>query len=215
MKLSDLKQKLFRRDVIPRTPEMKGLSMVMGGAFLLAARLMVAPGIGNLFLLLAAVFLAWGLARWGKGTRHFPLGVLAPLVLIPCGVIEITGFALPGGLFQLAEGAAYLAGTAASVAWALVVFDYCAGLVSGRSDKTLQILRQRRWWVGAGYIACGAWAMVDGFTGWMPNVGVVMRAAAIVVDVFFLSALFQVRRAVLDAGKEAAKPAGPALPPKV
>ena len=215
MKFADFKQKLFRRDAIPRTPEMKGLSLVMGGLFLLAARLMVAPGIGSLFLLLAAVFLAWGIGRWGRGTRYFPLGVLAPLVLIPCGVIEITGYAAPGGAFRLAEGAAYLAGTAASAVWALVVLDYCIGLVSGGPEKTVQILRQRRWWVGVGYAACGAWAMVDGFTGLLPNVGVVMRAAAIVIDVFFLSALFQVRRAVIDAGKRPTGPVGPARPPEV
>ena len=207
MKLNELKQKLFRRDQIPKTPEMKGLSLMMGGVFLLAARLMVAPGIGSLFLLLAAVFLIWGMARWGRRVQRFPLGVLSALVLVPCAVVELVGFTLQDGWFSILEGAAYIAGTAASVVLALLTFDYCRSLVRGKSEKVEGILTQRRWWVGVGYILCGGWAMLDGFTGLLPNVGVVMRVISILIDVFFLSALFQVRRAVIDADKPAPGPA--------
>ena len=69
------------------------------------------------------------------------------------------------------------------------------------------ILAQRRWWVGVGYVLCGGWAMLDGFTGLLPNVGVIMRVVSILVDVFFLSALFQARRAVIDVDQPAPGPA--------
>ncbi len=207
LKRNELKKKRFRRDKIPSTPEMKGLTLIMGGVFLLAARLMVAPGIGSLFLLLAAVFLTWGMARWGRRVRRFPMGVLCALVLIPCAVIEIIGFTLSGGWFAFLEGAAYIAGTAASVVLALLTFEYCRTLVRGKSEKVEGILAQRRWWVGVGYVLCGGWAMLDGFTGLLPNVGVIMRVVSILVDVFFLSALFQARRAVIDADQPAPGPA--------
>ena len=207
LKRNELKKKRFRRDKIPSIPEMKGLTLIMGGVFLLAARLMVAPGIGSLFLLLAAVFLTWGMARWGRRVRRFPMGVLCALVLIPCAVVEIIGFTLSGGWFAFLEGAAYIAGTAASVVLALLTFEYCRTLVRGKSEKVEGILAQRRWWVGVGYVLCGGWAMLDGFTGLLPNVGVIMRVVSILVDVFFLSALFQARRAVIDADQPAPGPA--------
>lgn len=199
----------FRREKIPRTAEMKGLSLMMGGVFLLAARLMVAPGIGSLFLMLAAVLLTWGMARWGRRVPYFPLGVLAALLLIPCAVVEIIGFAEPGGFFFLAEGAAYIVGTAASITVALLTFAYCRTMVGDRSEKVEGILAQRRWWIGVGYLICGGWAMLDGFTGLWPNVGVILRVVSILLDVFFLSVLFQVRRAVIDAGQTVPAPVGP------
>ena len=52
--------------------------------------------------------------------------------------------------------------------------------------------------------------MLDGFTGLWPNVGVVMRVVSILVDVFFLSALFQTRRAVIASSAPAAAGPGPA-----
>lgn len=199
----------FRREKIPRTAEMKGLSLMMGGVFLLAARLMVAPGIGSLFLMLAAVLLTWGMARWGRRVPYFPLGGLAALLLIPCAVVEIIGFAEPGGVFFLAEGAAYIVGTAASMTVALLAFAYCRTMVGDRSEKVEGILAQRRWWIGVGYLVCGGWAMLDGFTGLWPNVGVILRIVSILLDVFFLSVLFQVRRAVIDAGQTVPAPVGP------
>ena len=92
--------------------------------------------------------------------------------------------------YQRTNGAAASVPGAASQIAANTAAHICR---EERDEKTEGILLQRRWWIGIGYALCGGWTVFDLLTGLYPNIGLVMRLAAIIINVFFLSALFQVR----------------------
>ncbi len=182
----------------PPTREMKGLQMAMGGVFLLIVRLMVTNGLDSLSLLAAGILFAAGFVRWGKipGRKG---ALFTSLVLALTGGLELVSAAAETELQKNAAAVVLTTvGLAAALYTALCVIRLCISFCEERRAKdTADILRQRKWWVVTGYTACGIWALVDALTGLYPNVGVIMRIAAILVDIFFLSALFQVRK-VLD-----------------
>jgi hypothetical protein len=172
---------------IKPTPEIKGLHCAMGGLFLLTTRLLVTNGLDSLALIAAGIFLCIGMARWKKGA-----GAAAGVVLSLTGIGELIGHTLDGDLLPIV---CTVIGLAAALYLAEQIFSVCREMALS-SGKTVEILRQRRWWVRIGYTLCAAWSLIDALTGLYPNVGVVMRVAAILVDVFFLSVLFQVQQVV-------------------
>lgn len=195
MKKLNLKQKPKK----PPTAEMKGLQLFMGGVFMLVVRLMVTNGLDSLSLMAAGLLFAAGFVRWRKapGCKS---AALVSLLLTAAGFFEIVRAAAEDGTQRNVMAVILtVAGCGAALYTALRAIGTCVAFcVAERAEETAGILRQRRWWVGIGYAVCSAWALIDALTGLYPNVGVIMRILAILVDVFFLSALFQVRK-VLDS----------------
>lgn len=184
-----------KKEKKPPTKEMKGLQLVMGGVFLLIVRLLVTNGLDSLSLLAAGILFAAGFIRWRKqpGSKS---ALFASIILALTGCLELISSIAET---ELQKTVAAVVLTAAALAAALcaswriisVSISFCE---EERAKDTADILRQRKWWVLVGYTACSLWALVDALTGLYPNVGVIMRIIAILVDVFFLSALFQVRK---------------------
>lgn len=176
---------------------MKGLQLVMGGIFLCAARLMVAGGLATLMLFAAAIMFGCGMWRWRRlDTKCIP-GIIPAVVLFLGGVTETWGYtAQVSQTVSLAvHGAVTAAGTVAAILLAMITFRVSMEICCKEGAKeTAEILAQRRWWIMIGYAACGGWVLVDLLTGWMPNIGVIMRIGSILLDIFYLSALFQVRK---------------------
>ena len=181
----------------PATSEMKGLQLIMGAIFLFAARLMVAGGLATLMLFAASIMYGCGMWRWRKKDPVCRTGAAIAIVLLLGGVTETWGYTadVSKTVSLTVHSIATIAGTAAAVVLAMLTFRVSAAFCRelGATD-TADILAQRRWWMMIGYAVCGGWVLVDLLTGWMPNVGVIMRIASILLDVFFLSALFQVRK---------------------
>ena len=190
---------LNKKDKIkkPVTIEMKGLQLIMGAIFLFASRLMVTGGLATLMLFAGAIMYGCGLWRWRKKDPACRWGVLAAMVLLLGVVTETWGYTadVSETVSLAVHGAATVAGTIAAMVMALLTFRVVTALSREYgAEETAQILEQRRWWIMVGYAVCGGWVLIDLLTGWMPNVGVIMRIASILLDIFFLSALFQVRK---------------------
>lgn len=182
----------------PPTKELKGLQLAMGGVFLLIVRLMVTNGLDSLSLLAAGILFAAGFARWRKIPGN-KAALLISLVLAVTGVFELVSSAAET---DMQKKAAVIALTVIGFASALcitlrIILNSISFCEERQAKDTADILRQRKWWVVIGYTACSIWALIDALTGLYPNIGVIMRIVAILVDIFFLSALFQVRK-ILD-----------------
>lgn len=193
MKKLNIKQKP-KKEKKPPTTEMKGLHLYMGGVFMLIVRLMVTNGLESLSLMAAGLLFAAGFIRWRK-MRGCKSAAAVSLVLTAAGFFEIIRAAAADETERnIMAVVLVLAGCGAAIYTALRALGVCVAFCRAeRAEETAGILRQRKWWVGIGYGLCSVWALIDALTGLYPNVGVVMRIAAILVDVFFLSALFQVR----------------------
>ncbi len=181
----------------PAGSEMKGLQLIMGGIFLCAARLMVAGGLATLMLFIASVMFGCGMWRWRRTGRRVCAGIIPAAVLLLGGVTETWGYTAQGSqtVSLCVHSAATVLGTAAAVVLSLITFRVSAKICRDEgAQETAEILDQRQWWIMIGYAACGGWVLLDLLTGWMPNIGVIMRIVSILLDVFYLSALFQVRK---------------------
>lgn len=178
----------------PPTKEMKGLQLIMGGVFLLIVRLLVTNGLESLSLFMAGILFAAGFIRWKK-QQGSKAALFASLILALSGIFELI-CSLAETELQKTVSALILIGItfAAALCIALRVISVSVSFCEEeKAPDTADILRQRKWWVIVGYTACSLWALVDVLTGLYPNVGVIMRILAILIDIFFLSALFQVR----------------------
>ncbi len=181
----------------PAGSERKGLQLVMGGIFLCAARLMVAGGLATLMLFIAAVMFGCGMWRWRRVDTKCLMGIIPAVILLLGGVTETWGYTarVSQAVSLSVHGAATVIGTAAAIFLALITFRVSAQICRKEGAKdTAEILAQRQWWIVIGYAVCGGWVLVDLLTGWMPNIGVILRIASILLDIFYLSALFQVRK---------------------
>ena len=179
----------------PPTPDMKGLQCVMGSVFLLIMRLLLTEGLASSMLLLASLFLAAGFIRWRKRTPLWGAGIAGAAVMLAGAAAEFWGYTAgnSSGVLALHTIMTVLV-TAGAILSMLIAANTAAHICrEERDEKTEGILLQRRWWIGIGYALCGGWTVFDLLTGLYPNIGLVMRLAAIIINVFFLSALFQVR----------------------
>ncbi len=148
-------------------------------------------------LFAATIMYGCGLWRWRKKDSACSWGAWIALLLLVGVVTETWGYtaAVSETVSHAVHGAATVAGTAAAMVMALLTFRVGAALCRELdAEETAQILEQRRWWIMVGYAICGGWVLIDLLTGWMPNIGVILRIASILLDIFFLSALFQVRK---------------------
>ena len=186
-----------KKSTRPAGPEMKGLQLIMGGIFLCAARLMVTGGLATLMLFIASVMFGCGMWRWRRVDSKCMTGIIPAVVLLLGGVTETWGYTaqVSQTVSLSVHGAATVIGTAAAIFLAMITFRVSAEICRNEGAKeTAEILAQRQWWITIGYAACGGWVLIDLLTGWMPNIGVIMRIASILLDIFYLSALFQVRK---------------------
>ena len=179
----------------PPTADMKGLQWVMGSVFLLIMRLLLTEGLASTMFLLASLFLAAGFIRWRKRTPLWGAGIAGAAVMLAGAAAEFWGYTAgnSSGVLALHTIMTVLV-TAGAILSMLIAANTATHICrEERDEKTEGILLQRRWWIGVGYALCGGWTVFDLLTGLYPNIGLVMRLAAIIINVFFLSALFQVR----------------------
>jgi len=191
--------KKHERMILPDTPQVKGLRAVMGGIFLLTLRLMVTNGLDSLAIMVAGVLFLMGFYHWRNEKGSLP-GMLLSLVLSLVGFFELTSSVIENAFMaKVSAILLILAGFGAGLYLILRSLDVGIGICSGKKAiDTAEILTQRKWWVLIGYSAASVWAVIDVLTGWMPNIGVIMRVIAIVVDVFVLSAFFQVQKVLAE-----------------
>lgn len=172
--------------------------MIMGSVFFLTMRLLLTEGLATFMLLLASIFLLIGLIRWKGRSAYTRIGILGAVILLIGGLIEFWGYTAAHGEFTRTVHTITIILATLSAACAYLISADIAADIAGeeRDTQTEGILKQRKWWIGIGYLICGGWTVFDLLTGLFPNVGIVMRIAAIIINVFYLSALFQVRKLI-------------------